>query len=94
VVTWCERVIGDFETDAPPKSSLKKKKDAQPTLEQLGDYMDRSCLHVWLMSNDATSLRVAKLLTGVKLEKYKQMWNKGSRATKQSCERGQGGPRI
>jgi hypothetical protein len=74
---WASRIINDFEKNAPPKSSAKAKKNQQPTSEDLGDMMDRCCLHVYLMGNDVSCLRVAKQLTGSKLDKYNQMWEKG-----------------
>jgi hypothetical protein len=39
--------------------------------------MDRACLHCWLMSSDSGTVRVLKMLSGTKLEKYKQLWTKG-----------------
>ena len=79
MLEWATRVVNDFERDAPPKSTLKRKKDCQQGAEQLAECMDRACLHVWLLSTDVNCLKVVKTLTGSKLDKYKQMWAKGCR---------------
>ena len=74
---WATRVIGDFEREAPSRSSSKKKRDSQPSSEQLAEAMDRACLHCWLMTTEPSNLKVVKTLSGTKLEKYKSMWSKG-----------------
>ena len=74
---WASRVIGDFERDAPPKSSSKKKRDSQPSAEALGEAMDRACLHTWLTKEHPQNAKVVKSLSGAKLQKFKQMWSKG-----------------
>jgi hypothetical protein len=79
VDNWQIRVLGDFETLAPPKSTPKKKKDAQPTSESLGDMMDKSCVYTWLMDSTEEHIKIRKVLSGIKLQKFVSMWSKGHR---------------
>ena len=76
-MAWATRVINDFEIAAPAKSTPPKKKDSQALPDELGDQMDRACLHTWLLSSDSNTARVLKMLNGPKLDKYKQLWTKG-----------------
>ena len=77
VMIWTTRVIKDFESAAPPKSSPKKKKDCQPGAEALGEMMCRSCLYAWLMTPDHDKVKVMTMLSGAKLAKFQSMWAQG-----------------
>ena len=61
----------------PRKAHKKKKKDAQPTAEILGDVLDKSCLYSWLMSEDEDKIKIRKVLSGVEFQKFENMWAKG-----------------